>query len=323
MQNKKTGMEQIVNFIRQSDNFLVTTHLHADGDAYASALAVAFLLDRLNKKYRVVLDDESPDPKYSYLWGFDKIESYREDLHPRFDNAIVLDVPSKARMGKPAKLLPRPANCLKIDHHPEEDNFAAFNLVDVQASSTSQLVYLLLKAAGIELTRELAALVFTGIMFDTGRFSFSNTRQIDFEIAAEMMRFGIIPSDIANRMFFNNSIESMNILGYALSHLNLFLEGKLAIIYLPPEITRHKDLTEIEELANYTVSIRNVEVGLFIREIQPGEFKVSFRSKGNVNVNTIARKLGGGGHRHAAGCRYSGNYDELKMRLMEEVAKQL
>ncbi len=316
-------IRKILKFLKSADNFLITAHMNADGDAYASVLAMAYLLDQWQKKYRVIIHDEQVESKYQYLWGFDKIRTYNSAGKQSFDAAVVLDVPSLSRMGDPAKLLPRKDFCVKIDHHPVEDDFASFNLVKIDASSTCQLVYEIVSRSGIQLSDALANLLFTGIMYDTGRFSFSNTSRRDFQIAANLLRFDVKPSCIANRLFYNNSLESMKTIGYGLANMQSFLDGGLVVIYLPLDIMQKNNHAQIEELANYSVAIEGVEVGAFVRQVEAGFFKVSFRSKGRINVNQIAKKFGGGGHLHAAGCRFTGNFDDLREKLIEEVAKYL
>ncbi len=316
-------LNQIIEFLESRNHFLITAHMNADGDAYASVLAMAYVLRKKRKNYVIVFHDEQIDSKYSFLQGFEEITPYSRFSGATIEAAIILDVPSRKRIGDPANLLPAPDSCLKIDHHPFEEEIAHINLVDTNASSTSQLVYEVVSKYGIEMDEALATQLFTGIMYDTGRFSFSNTRQRDFEIAAHLLQYGVIPSEIANRLFFENSYESMKIIGYGLANMESVLDGKLAIIFLPLDIMEQNNHSEIEELANYSVSVRGVEVGLFIREVKPNYFKISFRSKGRVNVNAIARIFGGGGHLHAAGCRFTGTYQQLREQLIQEVEKHL
>jgi phosphoesterase RecJ-like protein len=318
-------ISEILEFISTEDNYLVTTHQNADGDAYASVLAMAYFLEKLGKKYKIVIHDENKETKYQYLWGWDKITSFSsdQDKDAEFDAAIILDVPSKSRIGNPSKLLPTPPKCVKVDHHPEEDDLSHLNLVDTAASSTCQLIYEIFSRSNIQFNFDLANIIFCGIMYDTGRFSFSNTRQRDFEIAAHLLQFGVKPHDVANRIFFSSSFESMRIIGKGLADMEMHLDGKVCIIFLPLGVMQNNNHSEIEELANYSVAIKGSEVGLFIRETKPNFFKVSFRSRGVINVNKVAKTFGGGGHAHAAGCRYEGNFDELKQRLIQEFRKQL
>jgi phosphoesterase RecJ-like protein len=319
----KKLLAQIIEWLQERDEFILTTHMNADGDAFASVLAMSYLLENWKKKYQIVIHDQRIDHKYDFFWGIENVRSFSKEFKSTFPAAIVLDVPSLKRVGDTVGLLPARENCVKIDHHPVEDDFAIYSYVDVEASSTSQLIYELIDESGIQLTKPLAELIFAGIMYDTGRFSFSKTRQRDFLIAAELLTYGVKPHQVAGALFFNNSFHSMRTLGYALANLKLLLNGKLSIIFIPLEVMENNNHAEIEELANYSVAIQGIEVGIFVREVQPHYFKISFRSKGNVNVNLIAKTFGGGGHMHAAGARYSGSYDDLEVKIANEVKKFL
>lgn len=319
---KKT-YRQILEFIKARNNFLLTTHMGADGDAYGAISAFSRFLDLCGKQHEIVFHDQELETRYQFFYGWEKIKPYSDKLPGLYDAAIILDVPSKNRIGDPAKLLPPPENCIKIDHHPIEDELAHINLVDITASSTCLLVYEVISRSDVQMDFDLANALFGGIMYDTGRFSFSNTRQRDFEIAAHLLKYGVKPHDVANKIFFSSSFQSMRIIGRGLADMEVHLDGKLCIIFLPLEVMKNNNHNEIEELANYSVAIKGAEVGLFIREAKPNFFKVSFRSKGLVNVMEVAKVFGGGGHAHAAGARFEGNYNELKKRLISEVAKQL
>lgn len=314
-----------LRFISERDRFLITTHINADGDAYGSTLATAYWLRALGKEYAVVFHDTPREEKYRFLSGWEDILDCQQAAASRFDAAIVLDVPNRKRIGDAAGLLPPAAHCLKIDHHPEEEHFADFRLVDTEASSTCQLIYEIVCRSTVGLDRELATLIFSGLIYDTGRFSFSNTRTRDFEIAAHLTSYGVQPNAVATRLFFSNSFPTMKIIGYGLANMESFLDGRVNVIYLPREILAQAGLADVDELANYSSAVRGVEVGLFMREIDGGHLKISFRSRGRVDVNKIARQFGGGGHVHAAGCRcrLPGKPDEIKRRIVTEIAKQL
>jgi phosphoesterase RecJ-like protein len=316
-------LRKILDFIENTNNFLITSHQNADGDAFASVLATAYLLEYWKKSYQIIIHDNAIDQKYQFLWGIEKIKSFDPDSKQNFDAAIVLDVPNLERIGKPAVLLPGKDKCIKIDHHPVEEEFAELSMVDITASSTSQVIFDMIEESSIPLSQELAQIIYTGIMYDTGRFSFSNTRKRDLEIAAILFDYDVKPHLIANHMFFSNSFDSMKTLGYALNNMQVYLDGSLSIIFLPYEVMRNNTQAEVEELANYSVSIRGVEVGLFIREIEPEFYKVSLRSRGRINVNIIAKIFGGGGHDHAAGARFKGSIKELKDKMIREVDKLL
>lgn len=312
-----------LDFIKRHDNFLVTAHINADGDAYGAALAIAYFLKLQKKQYEIIFHDQTRDEKYDFLWGWEKIQPYDQSMQRNFGAAIVVDVPSKARIGDPAAFLPEPAHCLKIDHHPIEEEFSDFHLVDTAASSTCQLVYEIVIRSGIELDYDFANLLFTGIMYDTGRFSFSNTRQRDFEIAAHLASFGVSSNQIASRLFFSNTLEALKIVGYGLENMQSRLDGRVCVIFLPYKIMRDAQHLDIDELTNYSLAVKGVEVGIFVRQVEPNFTKVSFRSKGRVDVNQVARKFGGGGHVHAAGCRTSVAPEVIIEQIVAEIHHQL
>lgn len=323
MEQTGKASAEILEFLSQNNNFLLTTHLSADGDAYGAVLAIAYLLEVKGKKYEIIFHDRQKEEKYDFLWGWEKIRPYDNSLKAQYDAAVVVDVPSRNRIGDPAKLLPSPGKCVKIDHHPLEEDFTRYNLVDTCASSTCQLVYEIVLQSDIKLDRNLSDLLLSGIIYDTGRFSFSNTNRRDFEIAAHLVSFGSKPYQIATKLFFNNNFDSLKIMGYGLERLESHLGGKVSVIYLPLEIMEKAGQVDIEDLTNFSISIKGVEVGLFIRQPEPGFIKVSFRSRGRVDVNKIARQFGGGGHIHAAGCRVSGDPRDIKNKIIAEIEKQL
>ena len=323
MGNLNNICEQILDFFDKHDNFLITAHLSADGDAYGAALSIAFYLNFLSKKYEVVFHDQEKETKYDYLWGFDEIRSYNKNMTQEYDAAVIVDVPSKSRIGDSANLLPIPEYCLKIDHHPVEEHLSEISLVDTSASSTCQLVYEILSRSNIVFEKELATLLLSGIMYDTGRFSFSNTSQRDFEIAANLTGAGASSNQIASHLFFNNSFESLKMVGYGLANMQLRLNGKVCVISLPLELMQSSKRIDTDELSNYSLAIKGVEVGLFVRQFDENITKVSFRSRGLVDVNKVARNFGGGGHLHAAGCRTNAEPDGLIENILIEIQKQL
>jgi len=313
----------ILNFIRRYDDFLLSAHINADGDAIAAMVSMGLLLDSLNKKYYMVLHDQEPDIRFNYLKNYDKIIHYHERLRINTACAIILDVPGIKRMGDVQKMLPPKSRIVRIDHHPTEDNFAGLEMVDEGASSSTQLVYEIVELAKMEIDQSLAGAVYTGIVYDTGRFSFSNTTARDMFICAKMIEAGVDPAEINNRIFFENSFAALRTIGQGLASMESRLNGAVNIIYLDYGSMKSNNQGEIDELANYSVAIRGGQVGLFIREAEPGLHKISLRSKGKVDVNQVAKIFNGGGHTRAAGCRIQGSREEVIKLLLAEIEKRL
>jgi len=322
--------EKIYHFIKENDNFLISAHLNSDGDAIASALAIRILLNKLDKRSALVFHDQKLDQRFNYLSGFKDILSFKENLdlsehldNGQVENAIIVDVPGYGRLGDVSDLLPDKEHIIKIDHHPCEDVMGIIDWVDVNASSSTVMVYEVIEASGISLDKSVAEAVFTGIVYDTGRFSFSNTTARDLYVCSKMVDTGVKPSDITNRIFFENSFTALKTIGKGLYSLENYLDGAVNVIYLSLEDLENNDQSEIEELANYSVAIRGGKVGLFIREVEKNFHKVSFRSHSNIDVNKVAKAFDGGGHSRAAGCRIEGNKHEIIASIIAEIKKQM
>ncbi len=321
MSHQKQLAQKILKFIDQNEDFLISAHINADGDAIASVIAVHMLLEKLGKRSVMVLHDEKVDNRFNYLKYFDRIRHVHESHDFNIQSAIILDVPGIKRLGDVAELLPDRSKCVKIDHHPREDDFAVLDMVDEKASSTAQLIYEIIELAEIGIDVEMAKAIYTGIVYDTGRFSFSNTSARDMYIGGTMIELGISPSEINNRIFFENSFQALQTIGRGLANMKSYFDGKVIIIYLDYQEMNSGRQAEIEELANYSVAIRGGEVGLFIREAKPGFHKISFRSKSAVDVNQVAKAFNGGGHARAAGCRIDGSKEVVLKRVLAELGK--
>jgi phosphoesterase RecJ-like protein len=326
MQAKKVHKEKaqkIYTYISQNDHFLLSAHVNADGDAIASVVAMGLLLEKIDKHYEMVLHDQEIDCRFTYLKNFDSIHHYANDLSLQIENAIILDAPGLNRLGDVAQLLPQKSNIIKIDHHPVEDDFAALNLVDEKASSSTQLVFEIVEVSGVAIDVDMAKAIYSGIIYDTGRLSFSNTTSRDLYICGRMIDLGVDPADITNRIFFENSFEALRTIGKGLATMENFLDGQVNIIYLDHETMKGNHQGEIEELANYSVAIRGGKVGVFIREVKPAYHKISLRAKYGIDVNRVAKAFNGGGHKRAAGCRIEGSKEEVITKLINEIANRL
>lgn len=324
---KQDKIKAILKFINEHENFLITTHINSDGDALASVLGCSMFLEKLAKGYKIILDDQMIDPKYSFLKNWSKIQSYTEDQKEEYlakvDAALVFDAPDNKRIGIIYDLINNKIPTTKIDHHPSEFVFGPADWIDSSASSASAMLYEIIDNSSIETDQFISEALYTGIVYDTGRLSFSNTRARDFEICATLLKNGTIPHKITNNLFFNNNAAALKVIGNGLQNLEQYENGKITIIFLSYQDLNGVDQSEIEELANYSVSLRESEVGVFIREIEPGSFKLSLRSKEYVDVSKVANQFEGGGHVRASGCRYKGSYSDLVRNLVNEIKIQL
>ena len=312
-------LTEIVSVLRKRDGFLISTHLNADGDALSAVLVCGAILNKLGKTYRIVVHDRIPDERYRFLPGFEKIHPFAQTLDPvSADVLLAVDVPNMDRIGDVARLLPEDIFILVIDHHESNEPFGHLSFVRPEASSTCQLLYEVISELNLPLDERMATCIYTGIAFDTGGFRFANTSSEALRIAAEMVDRGAQPDLIADAIFHRRSYESTKRLGRILNTIELHLDGKVSSIYLQGD--RSKDT---EGFIDYAIFIEGVEVAFFLKEEEGDRFRVSLRSKNRINVNRIAQRFGGGGHRKAAGCRMQGRAEEIKALLLEEIARHL
>lgn len=311
-----------LHFLEADGPFLLSTHVNADGDGIGALLGLSGLLKKLGKPARMVVADDNPDRKFAFLSGFDEIESFRdlEDQTP-VSHAIFVDTPtiSAHRVGNVARLIDQDTRTMIIDHHAgsEEGNVL---LIDSGASAASELIYKLMKAAEVEIDEEMATQIYAGIAFDTKLFKYSHPERA-LKACAELVDHGADPVSIADHLFAHQTYETIQTLGHALSKLELHYDGRVATLSVD-----HATFSlggDLDNVVDHAMSIDGVEVALFFKEQSPGYFRVSLRSRGRVDVNVIARRFGGGGHRNASGCAVENSLGESLRGLLEEVGQAL
>jgi bifunctional oligoribonuclease and PAP phosphatase NrnA len=212
---------------------------------------------------------------------------------------------------------------INIDHHVSGRRFGDINWIDQSACAVAEMVYDLATVAGVRITPEMASCLYTAVLTDTGSFCYAGTDAHTFELASDLVRHGANPTEIAQHTYFSNPTSKMLLLGAALS--NLRREGRLAWMWVT-----HNDMLrtsaaeeDCEGLVNYAISIAGVDVAVFLRELPNRRVRLSIRSKGAIDVASIAEGLGGGGHLHASGCTIDGPLpeavDQILIRLRETV----
>jgi bifunctional oligoribonuclease and PAP phosphatase NrnA len=312
----------ILDFLRHGERFLVCSHTRPDGDAVGSMLAMGKLLEQMGKRADLVASDRVP-AIYRTLPGADKIRHVLR-VHGLYDAAILLECDSLERSRVRGL---EPYFHINIDHHHTGKNFANLNWIDRDATSVGELVYRLVKAAGATVTPEMARCLYTTVLTDTGGFIFGALRESTFTLAAELTHAGADPIGIAREIYFSTAESKLHLLGAALSTLRR--EGPIAWLWVTHEdMVRTAAVEEdCEGIVNYAVGIAGVDAAAFLRELPEGQFRLSLRSKGRIDVAAIAVGLGGGGHENAAGVTLDGPLDRAIeqiisiLRAAEENAK--
>ncbi len=307
----------IKEFILKKDRFLLSTHIHPDGDSLASVLVFAELLKHFGKYTLICINDRVP-AKFDFLKNSDSIIQLKNVRAQKpFDAAIILDSSSLDRIGDVSTIFSPDTPILNMDHHPSNVMFGKWNVVQPDKSSTVEIVYQFFEFCQVPLNPAVAEYVYTGIVCDTGRFLFPNTNSGSLSLCAKMIRAGARPDVIAENLYFRTSRETMHALADSLKTLEFHLNGKVSSIYLANGHIPDKDLLDTEGFVDYLMTIEGTEVQFFMMEREPGVFKVSFRSKEYVDVNEIAQKLGGGGHKRASGCILEGTVESVKKKILD------
>ncbi|HST11312.1 MAG TPA: bifunctional oligoribonuclease/PAP phosphatase NrnA [Terriglobales bacterium] len=307
-------LREVLEHIERRQRFVLTSHARPDGDAIGSALACCEVLRQLGKEADVVLHD--PVPRiYQPLPFADRVVQ-ADRVNGNYDAAIILECDSIQRTrleGLENRFL------ISIDHHLSGRPFAHVNWIDPHATATAELVHRLAREAGVAISPEIATCLYTALMTDTGSFMFRGTNEHTFALARDLVLAGADPAHCARNIYFAHSTAKMRLLGAALS--NLHREGPLAWIWITREQMERSQAKEedCEGLVNYALSIGDVEVAVFFREMSDGRYRVSLRSKGQVNVASIAEHFGGGGHECASGCSMDGPLSIAVARILEKV----
>lgn len=317
--------EDLLRKIRQGNRFLLTSHVNPDGDAIGSELGLARLLRGLGKG--AVVWNRDPIPTvYKPLPGSDRIHVGEEPpagFPEKFDAIIVLECPSPDRTGLEKHLAERPV--INIDHHLGNQCYGTVNWVDSAAPAVGEMVYRLAQGLKATLDPELASCLYLTLVTDTGGFRFSNATPAAFEAAAALVRDGAHPEQVSQWLYESQPLAVVRLLGEMLQSLELHEGGRVATGRLTLDMFRRAGAApgDSEGLIDTLRSIAGVEAVALIREREDDTQKVSLRSRGEVDVEKIARHHGGGGHRNAAGYSLEGEGEALRQQVAADLAAAL
>jgi len=315
------ALQSIVDLIRTSRDFLVTSHIDPDGDAVGCQIAMYSVLKRLGKSVKAVSEDGVP-PTYRFLDKADEVLTSPVDAA---EVAIVVDAGALERTGWVADVVKRSKTIVNIDHHRSNTLFGHLNLVEKEVGACGEIIYRLLTKLGVPFERSEAEALYVAIMSDTGCFRFPTTTAETLSIGAHLISLGVRPYHVASEIYWKKPLGSLKILGSALSSIEVTSDGKVATMDVTRRMYRETGATNMdtEGFANYPRSIEGVAVGVLLRETEEGHFRVSLRAAEGYDVDVVARHFGGGGHTAAAGCRIDGDLETVKARVREAIAAHL
>ena len=310
------ALQQIVDAIRSRRRFVVTSHARPDGDAIGSAMAMAYALGDLGKDVRVVSRDPVP-PQFETCPGVDRI-IVTDHVDDAGDAVIVMECGDLTRPGIGG--LER-GFVVNIDHHPGNTMYGALNWFDVSAAACGEMVFDLIRALGVRLTREIATHVYVAVLTDTGSFHYSNITPRTFDIARLCTETGINPAAIARDVYDSNRIGRLKLFRAVLNGMQLDPTERVATMAVTRQMASDCGATydDTEGLVNFPLSAKEVLAVVFFKENAAGDWRVSLRSKGDVDVNAVAKEFGGGGHKNASGCSVRGTFEQWKPVFEQKV----
>jgi len=318
--SQPSAWDQVISTINKHHRFTLGCHLHPDGDAIGSLLALGLSLEKTGKQVEMIVPDGVP-ATYQFLPGIQRVV---QQPTSRPEVVISVDCAERSRLQLPEEIFTGEPLLVNIDHHISNDLFGQVNLVLPDASATGQLIFKLLEKGAYPIDPAIASALYTAIATDTGFFRYSNTTGEVLSMASKLVEeYQISPSQIAERVYEEKSYASIRLLGEVLSTLQISGNRRYSWMYLNQEMIRKYkvEMEEIENYVNYTNSIRGVEVGLFFKEIKPDEVKISWRSKASVDVSRLAAHFGGGGHLRAAGCSMKGSLPAVMEEVLSFLSK--
>jgi bifunctional oligoribonuclease and PAP phosphatase NrnA len=313
-------LERITDAIRTRQRFVLSSHARPDGDSIGSQLALAYALTALGKSVVVVNKDPAPGPLMAFPGVPDIVIADR--VAEAFDAAIILECGDLHRTG--VEGLDR-SFLINIDHHPGNSGYGNLTWFDPRAAACGEMVFELVRALGAPLTTEVATHVYLAILTDTGSFHYSSISPRTFEICRETLEAGVDPVLVARNVYDSNNMGRLKLFGAVLSAMQIDQTGRIAIVYLDHEMARAAGGTyeDTEGLINLPLTVKEIEAVVFFKQIEGEEYRVSMRSKGDIDVGAVAKEFDGGGHKNAAGCSVSGAIDALQKLFVEKIEQAI
>jgi phosphoesterase RecJ-like protein len=316
------GYVEAESLLSSAKIILIGSHINPDGDSIGSMLTLGEALQKMGKEVHLYSRDQVPS-YLKFLEGSQNIKQIVPEL--TFDTAILVDVASAERVGKPFAQASAQAKTIVIDHHKIEAADVNIACIDESASSAGEVVYKLLKHMNLPITPSIATATYCTIAVDTGFFRYSNTTEAVFKVAAELVRQGADPWHVSRHLEESHSVARYKLMARVLDTIELGFEGKYATMEITQKMIAdtHASIEDSEEFAGIPRTIASVIVSAVFRETPDGKIRASLRSKEGVDVSAVAANFGGGGHTFAAGCTIAGDMAEAKTKLNEVIAQVL
>lgn len=309
-------LSQVVELIENKSDFAITTHIKPDGDGVGSSLGLCWLLNSLGKRAEVVVHGDIP-PSYRSLPGAEAIRNITR-IDKKFDAIFIIEC---SDIGRPGIAGLEDEFTVNIDHHATSEHFGTINWIDSTASAVGEMIYNLCKAIGGRITKEIAECVYMALVTDTGSFHFPNTSDRTLKVASELIRAGAKPDMIGEAVYANYPWSRIELMRQVLSTVSRDESGHIACLRQTLQMQEASGAVDGDNsgFVNIPLAAKEVLAAVYMREVGPDRYRVSLRSKGDINIAKVAESFGGGGHRNASGCSVEGSWDNVESTLVAAV----
>lgn len=312
-------MSELFNNIGNSSN-LITGHINPDGDALGSALAFKLILDSKGISSDVCFDIKGNIPSnLNHL----PINLISNNTMNKYENVYVFDCGNSERLGSLEEIALKSDQVIVIDHH-IEPSFGDIQVIDSTAASTTQVLYREIISADIEIDKNIANCLMTGLITDTGRFQYSNTDYEVFQIASKLMLSGAELTSISDNIYGSIPMNAIKLQSEVLNRIKLFDDEELVVSYVLHEDYKKFNIesSEIDFLIDSIRLVKESNVALLLKEQDDKSFKGSLRSRTKLDVQKIASLFGGGGHKAASGFSTTLSMDEITTKVKNAIRSQ-
>jgi phosphoesterase RecJ-like protein len=315
---------ELLQFLKNKDNFIIATHINPDGDGLGSAIALSTALQKIGKKTILLCKDPVPN-QYKFLPGQERVITF-ESLQPSafsLQPLILVDCNDIDRIIDKSQTshfqLPTSYFSVVIDHHESERPFGDIRWVMPDSAATGLMIFYIIKALGIQITEEMAVNLYSAIAVDTGNFRYENTTPEVLRVAADLKEAGAKSHVIYRELFESWSGGRFDLFMKVLNTLQK--EDGIAIVQVTRRMFEETSTSpdDVEHFVEFPRIMKDVKVSVLFREIEDNCYKISLRSKDDINVARVAEAFGGGGHKNAAGCRIKADFETAKKEILVKV----
>jgi phosphoesterase RecJ-like protein len=313
-------MSELFNNL-ENKSILITGHINPDGDALGASLAFKIILNELGYESDVCFDIKGTVPSNLNHLPLNLIS---ENTKEQYDSIYVFDCGNPQRLGKLESLSQTASEVVVVDHH-IDPSFGDIQIIDSTAASTTQVLYREIKKHNYKISKDVANCLMTGLITDTGRFQYSNTDSEVFIIASELMKSGADLTKISENIYGSVSFNAMKLQSEIIKRIKLFANQSLVVSYVLQEDYKkyNIDESELDFLIDSIRLVKESNIALLLKEQQDKSFKGSLRSRNKIDVQLVASKFGGGGHKAASGFSSSQTMEVIIDEVKEAIEFQL